>query len=315
MPRPPLGLSALSCVLSASLLLAGCGSSGRSSSSPAQRAPAASAGTGRSLQSLAGTSPIGIVPGTEDYQPGRNRVSFLLVDPKSRAISTPTARVWVATSLTSVPYEQTVARSEPVGVPGETKAPIGSIYVAHVNLPQPGKYWLLAVPDGGPEPLRALGNLVVPRTASGAPRVGSRAIASRTPTLASTGGKLSALSTAAHPDPRLYRISIAQALAAHLPFVVTFATPRFCTSRICGPTVDVLDAVARKLAATAVRFIHVEIYTDNDPAKGFNRWVTEWRLPTEPYTFLVDRRGVIRDRIEGAMSVSEFEAAVRTLLA
>jgi hypothetical protein len=254
------------------------------------------------------------VPGTEDFQPGRNRFSFLLIDGHSRAISTVTANVWVASSLDAVPFEQTIARSEPVGVRGGARGPIGSIYVTHVTLPKPGKYWLLAVPNGGPEPVRALANLVVPRAFSGAPRVGMRAVPSHTPTLASVGGKLAALSTATHPDPRLYRTSVAGALAAHVPFVVTFATPKFCSSRTCGPVVDVVDAVAKKLAATPVRFIHVEIYKGNDPAKGFNRWVKEWHLPTEPFTFVVDRKGVIRARLEGAFSVSELERTVREQL-
>jgi hypothetical protein len=312
MARPLVALSALSCALSAGFLLAGCGSSGRSSS-PLETTTATP--PNGSLQSLAGATPIAIVPGTQDFQPGRNRVSFLIIDRTSRAISTPTARVWVATSLSARPFEQTTARSEPVGVPGGAKAPVGTIYVTHVRLPKPGKYWLLAVPTASPEPLRALGNLVVPTSPNaGAPRVGTRAIPSHTPTLASAGGKIAAISTATHPDPRLYRISIAQAIASHQPFVVTFATPRFCTSRTCGPTVDVLAAVAKRFAATSVRFIHVEIYKDNDPAKGSNQWVTQWRLPTEPYTFLVDRRGIIRERFEGAVSVAELEAAVRSEL-
>jgi hypothetical protein len=254
------------------------------------------------------------VPGTEDFQPGRNRYSFLIIDQQSRAISTPTACVWVATGLKDVPYERTVARSEPIGVRGGAVAPVGSIYVVHVDLPTPGKYWLLAVPAGNSKPIGALANLVVAAKPVGPPRVGGRAIPSQTPTLASTGGKLAVLTTATHPDPRLYRLSIAQALAAHVPFVVTFATPKFCTSRTCGPVVDVVDAVAKKLAATPVRFIHVEIYKGNDPAKGFNRWVKEWKLQTEPFTFVVDRTGVIRAKLEGAFSVSELESTVRAQL-
>ena len=311
MSRPVVALSALSCALLAGLLLAGCGSSGRSS------APGGSAALSDKfdLRTLAGKAPIAVVPGTEDFQPGRNRFSFLIIDPRSRPISTPTANVWVATSLTAVPFERTTARSEPVGVTGGAKPPVGSIYVTHVNLPKPGKYWLLAVPNGGSEPVRALANLVVPRTRTGAPWVGMRAIPSRTPTLASVGGKLAAVSTATHPDPRLYRLSITQAMTRHVPFVVTFATPRFCTSRTCGPVVDVVDAVAKKLAATPVRFIHVEIYKGNDPANGFNRWVEkEWRLPTEPFTFVVDRKGVIRAKLEGAFSVAELESTVRAQL-
>jgi hypothetical protein len=40
----------------------------------------------------------------------------------------------------------------------------------------------------------------------------------------------------------------------------------------------------------------------------------EWRLPTEPWTFLVDARGVIATRLEGSVSVEELETAVRDML-
>ena len=63
-----------------------------------------------------------------------------------------------------------------------------------------------------------------------------------------------------------------------------------------------------------MRFIHVEVYEGNDPANGFNRWMQEWKLPTEPWTFLVDRNGTIVDRFEGTVSVIELEDAVRAKL-
>jgi hypothetical protein len=162
--------------------------------------------------------------------------------------------------------------------------------------------------------VQALGNVVV-RKQSRAPSVGDKAIPSRTPTLASTGGKLAALTTARHPDRALYRTSVAQALAGHRPFVLTFATPQFCQSRTCGPVVDVVSAVRKRMGASGLRFIHVEIYKDNDPAKGVNQWVTQWRLPTEPFTYVVDRTGVIRAKLEGAFSVAELEAAAKTVAA
>jgi hypothetical protein len=311
MSRPAVALIALSCTLFAGLVLAGCGGSGRSFTltCPGATRPASDA----KLLSLAGSQPIGVVPGTEDFQAGCNRYSFLIIDQQSRAISTPTASVWVSTGLKSVPFERTVASLEPVGVAGGAKGPMSSIFVTHVDLPGPGKYWLLAVPTGS-KTVGALANLIVPKHSTGAPRVGDRAIPSKTPTLASTGGKLSLVSTATHPDPRLYRISVAQALAQHVPFVLTFATPKFCTSRTCGPIVDTVDAVSHRLASTPVRFIHVEIYEDNDPAKGFNDWVKQWKLPTEPWTFLVDRKGVIRARLEGAFSADELERTIRATL-
>ena len=179
-----------------------------------------------------------------------------------------------------------------------------------IKTPTPGKYWLLAEPVGGRK-IQALGNVVVERK-SAAPAVGEHAIASKTPTLASTGGDLAALTTSRHPDRALYRTSVAEALAAQEPVrgrvrdtaVLPDAHVRARRSTSCP--------LSRKAqpADSGVAFIHVEIYADNDPAKGVNRWVAQWRLPTEPFTFVVDRTGVIRTKLEGAFSADELERAV-----
>jgi len=294
--------------LFAAALVGGCGGSGGSSA--AETAPTA---TGETLEALwrAPGADLAVVPGTSDYAVGRNRVSFLIVDKQSRLVERPTARVWIAHGLKERPFAKTTARLEPIGVPGGDDAGVGGIFVAKVEAPTAGTYWFLAEPVGGRK-VQALGTIVV-RRRSKAPAVGDRALPSRTPTLASTHGKLSTLTTARHPDKALYRVSVAQALAAHDPFVVAFATPQFCQSRTCGPAVDVVSAVRKRMAGSGIRFIHVEIYADNDPAKGVNRWVDEWRLPTEPFTFVVDRTGVIRAKLEGAFSVDELEAAAKTV--
>ena len=116
------------------------------------------------------------------------------------------------------------------------------------------------------------------------------------------------------PDRALLRYSVAASLAAHKPFVVTFATPRYCTSRTCGPVVDVVDYVRRGFAARGVRFIHVEVFTDNRPALGYNRCMRQWGLQSEPWTFLVGRDGRIKAKFEGAVSAAELETAIRRLL-
>ena len=65
-----------------------------------------------------------------------------------------------------------------------------------------------------------------------------------------------------------------------------------------------------------MRFIHVEAFRDNDPRKGYNRWMRQWGLPSEPWTFLVGRDGRVTAKFEGALSEAELVAAVRkTLLA
>jgi hypothetical protein len=298
--RPAAASTALVCVL-----LAGCGSSG------GQDAKTSATGTGSSIEQLwrAPGEDVAIVPGTSDYAPGRNRVSFLVVDSESRLVARPTARVWLARDLKAKPFARTTARLERIGVTGGAQADVQTIYVAEVDTPTPGKYWLLAEPVGGRK-IQALGNLVVGKR-SAAPSVGARAISSDTPTLASTGGDLEKLTTARRPQPALYRTSVAHALEAGEPFVVSFATPLYCQTRTCGPVVDVLDAVRKRSSGSGVRFTHVEIYEGNDPANGVNRWVDEWKLPTEPFTFVVDGKGVVRAKLEGAFSIGELERAVR----
>jgi hypothetical protein len=109
----------------------------------------------------------------------------------------------------------------------------------------------------------------------------------------------------------LLQTSVADALEAHDPFVLAFATPALCTSRICGPTLEVVDAVRQQLAGEGVRFIHAEVYEQDDPAKGWNRWMREWNLSSEPWIFVVDGAGVIQAKFEGFVSVNELAATVR----
>ena len=157
--------------------------------------------------------------------------------------------------------------------------------------------------------MQALGNVVVQEEAA-APSIGDPAPPSETPTLSGVGGVASKVTTRTPPDESLLEYSVADSLRAKVPFVVTFATPKFCSSRTCGPAVDVVEEVARGFDGRDVRFIHVEVYEDNDPAKGYNRWMQEWGLRTEPWTFVVGRSGRIVQRFEGVVSVRELEEAV-----
>jgi hypothetical protein len=292
-------------VLSLALLLAGCGGGGGNKE--------AKAGTLASVLARPGPD-VALVQGTSDYAVGELRVTFLVIDRQARLITRPRARVLVGRSLDSVPLVTTVARREPIGIPGRSEAAAGgarSIYVAHFRLEKPGRYSIVAEPEGAP--IQGVGNLQVAARPT-APAVGSRAIPSRTPTLASTHGDVAALTTASPPDLSLLRYSVADSLRAHVPFVLVFATPKYCESRTCGPVVDVVKAVQRRFAGRGVRFIHVEIYTNNNPAEGQNRWVREWRLPTEPWVFLVGRDGRIKARFEASVSYGELAAAVRSTL-
>jgi hypothetical protein len=254
---------------------------------------------------------VGLINGSADFAPGEIRFSFLVIDGQGRPISRPRARVWVARALRGKPIAEAEASLEDVGIPGVSSPALGDVtklYVVSLPLRRPGKYWVLAEPVGG-RPIQAIGNVIVKRrTAS--PGVGERAPRSRTPTLR-TETDIAKLTTREPPDTELLQHSVAESIAARVPFVVAFATPQFCTSRTCGPVVDVVDRVRRDFAGSPIRFIHVEVFRDNDPALGYNRWMREWRLPSEPWVFLVGRDGRIKAKFEGSVSIRELRAAVR----
>ncbi|MFO7572573.1 MAG: thioredoxin family protein [Gaiellaceae bacterium] len=297
-------VSAASC-----LLLVGCGGASDDASSTD-----AVPGGGRTLEELwrAPGDDVAVVAGTQTHVPGDVRVSFLVVSPDGEVVTLPTARVWVARALEEQPFLETTAKLERIGVPGLAEADASHIYVAHVRLSEPGTYWLLAEPVGG-EPLQALGNVVVAET-DPVPDVGDSVPVSETPTLDSVGGDASKITTRTPPDELLLQHSVAESVRDGVPFVVTFSTPKFCASRTCGPVVDVVEEVAKRFEGEDVRFIHVEVFEGNDPAKGYNRWMKEWGLETEPWTFVVAADGKLVERYEGVVSVNELEEAVSHMI-
>jgi hypothetical protein len=257
---------------------------------------------------------VAVVAGNSDFASGDVRYSFLVIGHDAQAVERREARVWLARSRVSKPFERATARLETIGPPGAGELAaggVGHIYVVRLRVTRPGRYWLVAEPAGSK--IQALGSIDVSRRSESV-ALGAKAPASATPTLATTHGATAPLTTRVPPDRVLLRYSIADSLAAHKPFVVTFATPRFCTSRTCGPVVDVVDYVRRRLSRAGVRFIHVEVYTRNRPGLGYNRWMRQWGLHSEPWTFLVGRDGRIKAKFEGSVSAPELESAVRRLL-
>jgi hypothetical protein len=149
--------------------------------------------------------------------------------------------------------------------------------------------------------------------------VGDAAPASDTPTLADVNGDLALISTDDAPVEAFYTTSVADALAAKKPFVVAFATPKFCASAQCGPTLDRLKPIAA--AHPGLTFINVEPYRleVNDgalqpvltggkltPAPATD----EWKLLAEPWVFVVDGNGVVTASFMLIFSDEELETAI-----
>jgi len=258
---------------------------------------------------------------TSDFAVGENRIGFLLVAKNGKLVQAPTASVLVAPRGLGAAATRRVQaelvplgpHSHPRGAKPHDHGGATDLYVANVRFDRPGRYGLVVEPERGP--IQGFGLVDVKRR-SASLALGSRAFPSDNPTLADAPAER--ITTARPPDRELLRYSIEDSLAAGVPFVAVFATPKFCSSRTCGPTVEVVDKVRRQVDATSrfnrARFIHVEVYRENDPSKGVNRFMREWKLPTEPWVFVVDRKGRIRAKFEGSVSVRELESAVRKVL-
>jgi hypothetical protein len=68
--------------------------------------------------------------------------------------------------------------------------------------------------------------------------------------------------------------------------VIVFATPQFCTSRVCGPAVDIVRLLLPTYG-NLVAFTHQEIWQDLTTQRLPRSWKSGI-LPSEPWIFVVD---------------------------
>jgi len=155
------------------------------------------------------------------------------------------------------------------------------------------------------------------------PAIGDPAPPADTPTLETAGGDTHRISTDLDPDPRFYELSIRQAIEAGKPFLLVFATPAFCQTATCGPTLQVVKQVVADYPTLTA--IHVEPYelVERDgalqPVVDANGnfqaipAVRAWGLISEPYTFLVDADGKVAARLDGPIDPTELREAIDAL--
>lgn len=193
------------------------------------------------------------------------------------------------------------------------------VYVVDVTFPSAGAWTAAFTTSGGNVPAATVGVSFDVKTTGVAIPVGGRAPATKTPT-ATTAADIARIATDPTPDPSFYTTSVDDALAKHEPFVLIFATPAFCTSRQCGPTLDAIKAVAK--GEPGIVFINVEPYKlqyadghlqpvlDTAGQLQATDVVRAWGLLSEPWAFVVDRDGVIRASFEAVVSPDELKAAI-----
>ena len=299
-------------VAAALVALAACGPT--TTSTPAGSvAPAASGASGRPQPS--------VLPAfvSSELAVGPNRFLFSFVDPITNA------------HLGSPDRTASVAFTGPAGqaipsTPGTfvwAIEGVSGVYVAPVDFPVAGDWVADFTTAAAGKPAERIGfqfqvlekkHVIVP---------GDKAPSVDTPTLSSVGGDVAKISTDPKPDKKFYETSISGALAAHKPFVLIFATPKFCQTSTCGPTLDKLKPVAAE--NPAVTFINVEPYKLTDDhgqlqpvldAGGNLQTVPAseaYGLLSEPYVFIVGGDGIVKAAYELIFTPDEIDKELASI--
>jgi len=142
------------------------------------------------------------------------------------------------------------------------------------------------------------------------PAVGAAAPRSRNRTVADVAD-IALIDSSASPSAEMHTATIADAIAAGRPTLALFAVPGFCTSRLCGPELEIMRKLYPKYKNRA-EFIHVEFYErPGDPNSPVAPGVADWNLRTEPWFFVIDAKGVITAKFEGPASLQELDEALQ----
>jgi hypothetical protein len=190
-----------------------------------------------------------------------------------------------------------------------TVEPVVGLYATETDFDAAGP-WGAEVTVTGPKLDETIKQKFLVEEEASTPDIGARVPASDTPTSADVKN-LKEITTDAHPDPAFYKTSVAEAVKKHEPFVLVFATPKFCQTQFCGPTLGKVKKVSKEFPK--VTFIHSEIYKGLSPDTEPVDALVEWGLPSEPWVFVVDSDGKLVQKYEVAFSPEELEAEVSKL--
>jgi len=258
------------------------------------------------LQAILGTGDLGV---------GTNRFGFVMTS-STGFVTEPTTKLTTRFVPDRGDESDVVQRATAYFQPW----PYGNrgMYAGELEFDRAGT-WRVEIEVVAQDGFPAVAELIVEvGESTSAPNVGDAAIRSVTRTLEDVGS-LAELSTGSKQDEDLYRTTLAAAIDSGMPTVVVFASPAFCTNAVCGPQVEVLKEL-KDLYKDEANFVHVDFYDNPHEIQGdldrarISPAVTEWSLPSIEWTFVIDGDGTVTARFEGFATLSEVEAALKSLL-
>ncbi len=257
----------------------------------------------------AAVSPLQVVLVSADFAVGEPRISFAVMDGDSAATDISSVHI----SAVELGEDLTASDMAPAWTGEATGYTDYEIpyWVFYPRLERPGYWGMIAQIDRADGATTRADFVVEVQPTGKAPAVGAPAPASHNRTLA-TEPDISLLTSANDPDPALYQLTVADAIATGRPTVVGFLTPAFCQTKWCAPVLNSLET-ARAATGDAVNYIHIEVYDDFQKLTVVDE-MAEWGLETEPWVFVLDGNGKVAGRFSGPLSPTELLAALEPLL-
>jgi hypothetical protein len=296
-------------------------------SSPREGPPTPSAEAGSIVALVDGNEQLSLFSGGGEPDaplvPGKQLFGFALTTKESTLVSGGSPQVYIATDQTSKAAGPFAATWYPFSGYEAThdqspRSPIAQgLYSVELDFPKAGNWYVAAVAQGGSGTAVGVGAAAVAPTAANAP--GSKATSVHTP-VATSGTALEQICTR-KPACHMHAISLDAALRNGKPTVVTFSTPALCQSQLCGPVTDEQILVSQQYGGKA-NFIHVEEFlrgpdlqypaaTAPNRSPGFKAW----HLLSEPWVFVIDRKGVISARLgPGPVVAPQIEQELKKVL-
>ena len=305
------------------LVAAGCGG-GDDEATPSAEAAAPDvsefpAADGRTLEQIAADegdlSELVVAPSGQVFHKGENRLGFGVFTIDQEAVSDATVALYAArpdgpaigpfpASAESLAVDAAFQSKSTASDPAAAE----NVYAAEIELDGRGEWRLLAlIKEGDGYSFATLPSAVVGAFPD-VPQIDDPAPEVETLTADDVGGAVAEIDTR-QPPSTMHEDNFADVVGEE-PTVLLFATPALCTSRVCGPVVDIAEQVKSERGDEAA-FIMQEIYEDNefDP-ENLREPVRAFNLPSEPWLFVIDADGNISTAIEGAFSEVELNAAL-----
>jgi hypothetical protein len=201
----------------------------------------------------------------------------------------------------------------PIVERGEGLPPDRSFYAAEVTFPTDGTFQVLVDAKVDGEDRFAAGLIQVGRTMQ-MPKAGENAIVTPTPTPAKTMG-VDPICTR-RPACGMHEVSLDAALDRGDKVFLSIATPAFCTSKLCGPEIDMIEEARANF--DDITFIHIEVLA-NDETETVQRFgplspaALAWKLEQEPAIYAIGTDGKIDERWLGPVDRGEINGIAERL--